>query len=106
MKKETDKIIKKLPKKLSVALFRAKEGGFCAEVKINNDILRTEAENLPELIEMVNDAVYTYFEIPEKFISEAPTYIPPVEVIQDLNLYPTKWSRILTAPPGCGIRTN
>ncbi len=98
MVKETGKIIEKLPKKLPVALFRSEEGGFCAEVKINNDILRTEAENLPELIEMVNDAVYTYFEIPEKLISEAPTYVPPIKVAQDTNLYPTKWSRILTVP--------
>ncbi len=91
MTKETEKIIKKFPEKLAVDLFRSKEGGICAKIKINDDILRTEAESLPELIEMVNDAVYTYFEVPEQLISKVPTYIPPVEAVQGVNLYP-KWS--------------
>ncbi len=91
--KEQKLYIKKLPKEISVSVFRSKDGGFCAEISLKNgDVLRTQAEGFPEIIVMVNDAIYTYFEIPKEYLSYMLFYIPPVEVAQELKLYPsTPW---------------
>ena len=37
---------------------------------------------------MVNDAVKTYFEIPEKYFSFMPEYLAPIEMAQKFNIFP------------------
>jgi hypothetical protein len=96
-KEEIIKNIKKLPSKAQVAVIHSKDGGFCAEIKIGKEVLKTQAETFPELIGMVNDAIYTYFEIPTKYLSCVPTYIPPIDVPRKFNLYPIEWNHTLIA---------
>ncbi|MCR4328681.1 MAG: type II toxin-antitoxin system HicB family antitoxin [Patescibacteria group bacterium] len=61
------------PKSIRVRVERSADGGFCAEVKTFPGCV-TEANTFSELIEMVNDAVRTYFEVPERLVSYMPIY--------------------------------
>lgn len=54
-----------LPEELQIEIHRAQEGGFWAKVK-NLPGCNTQGENFFDLIEMINDAVFTYFEVPER----------------------------------------
>lgn len=89
-------IIEKLPNEVEVSIIRSKDSGFCAKVQIRDDILRTQAETFSGLIEMVNDAIYAYFEVPKKYLPDMPAYIPPVKVASKLNLCPIPWYRMRT----------
>lgn len=95
-KRQIKNIIAKFPKKVQVSITPSADGGFYAKIRIKDDILRTQAETLPELIEMVNDAIYTYFEIPGNKVRYMPTYIPSTSVAQKFGLYPIQWHRIPT----------
>lgn len=64
-----------LPRNIAVEIHRADEGGFWARVK-NMPGCVTQAENFLELVEMVNDAVFTYFEVPRKLRSTLGFYVP------------------------------
>ena len=46
--------------------------------------------NSSELIEMVNDAVRTHLEVPERYLPFMPTYRPPLTEATRLGLIPTK----------------
>ncbi len=37
---------------------------------------------------MVNDAVLTYFEVPNQYVSFVPNYIPPLNVAQEFGVFP------------------
>lgn len=76
------------PAEILVKVSRAEEGGFCAEVHINNEVLYTDAESISELIDMINDAVRTYFEIPVEFVSYMGEYIPSLDMMRQLGLMP------------------
>jgi len=39
---------------------------------------------------MVNDAVKTYFEIPEKLLPYMPNYVPPIRAAQKLDVFPVR----------------
>ena len=84
--------IKKLralfPAEIIVKVSHAEEGGFCAEVHIKNEILYTDSESISGLIDMINDAIRTYFEIPTEYISQMGEYIPPLYMMQKLGLLP------------------
>ncbi len=43
----------------------------------------TQADTLPDLLVMINDALYTYFEIPQSQRSEMPRYRPRYEAIRE-----------------------
>lgn len=64
-----------LPAQLEVEIHRAKKGGFWASVK-NLPGCYTQADNSLELIEMINDAVFTYYEVPEKIRGALGVYLP------------------------------
>lgn len=65
----------RLPSVLRVEIHRGEQGGFWAKV-LDLPGCATQASSFPELIEMVNDAVLTYFEVPEKFRDHLGIYIP------------------------------
>ena len=75
------------PNEIEVKVRRSIDGGFCAEVLTFPRVI-TEADTLTELIEMVNDAVLNYFEIPEKYSSFVPNYLPPLRVAQEFGVFP------------------
>lgn len=57
-----------LPRQITVITTKTKEG-FVAEIKELSHCY-TQADNFFELIEMVNDAVFTYFDVPKKYLRD------------------------------------
>ena len=48
----------------------------------------TQAENLDDLITMVSDCVATILNVPKKYLSDMPRYLPSVELAQFMNAFP------------------
>ncbi|MEK7193181.1 MAG: hypothetical protein AAB652_00110 [Patescibacteria group bacterium] len=86
-KKEIRKLRALFPHEITVQVQRSEDGGFCAEILVFAGC-RTEADSFSELIEMINDAARTFLEVPERYISYVPTYLPTVETAQHLDAYP------------------
>ena len=76
-----------LPRQIEVRVRRSEDGGFVATVTSLSGV-HTEGETFSELIDMVNDAVYSYHDIPENLRSFVPTYVPPFSMAQELGLFP------------------
>ncbi|TSC79064.1 MAG: hypothetical protein G01um101429_571 [Parcubacteria group bacterium Gr01-1014_29] len=76
-RKETEKV-KQLrvlfPREVKVHIRRSQDGGFVAEV-LDYPGCITEGDTLSALIDMVNDAIYTMLEIPQKYVSYMPVYL-------------------------------
>jgi len=93
MKKEATKKIKTLrglfPSEITVKVHRSQDGKYCAEI-ITYKGCFTESETFSGLIEMVNDAIKTYFEIPSKYFSFMPDYLPPLNLAQAFSVFPVK----------------
>lgn len=85
---EIYKFIGLFPHEVAVEVLK-NDGGFIAEVKTYPG-LATEASSFSELIEMVNDAIRTYLEIPEKYLPFMPSYTPPVSQAKNLDVFPRK----------------
>lgn len=85
--KKIKELRKLFPSEICVSVIRSEDGKFCAEIK-NYLNCFTEASSFSELIEMINDAVRTYFEIPKKYISFMPNYFPSIETAQKFNIFP------------------
>ncbi|GEM_PF-2195635 len=64
-----------LPDTLKVEIGKSDDGGLYAIVH-NLPGCYTQAANFVELIEMVNDAVFSYFEVPEPLRDKFGFYIP------------------------------
>lgn len=75
------------PSEVSVSIKRSEDGGFVAEITTFPGCF-TQADSFSELIENVNDAVLTYFEIPEKYLKLMPSYCPPTELACSCGVYP------------------
>ncbi len=86
-KQQINKFRGLFPDKIVVRVHRSECGKFCAEI-ITFPGCFTEADTFSGLIEMVNDAVKTYFEIPGKYHSFMPEYLAPVEMAQAFNAFP------------------
>lgn len=65
----------KLPKTLIAYIYKTKEGGFWAKIKELPNCY-SQAKNFPELMEMINDAIFTYLDIPVKFRGKIGYYVP------------------------------
>ncbi|MEK7124569.1 MAG: hypothetical protein AAB877_02715 [Patescibacteria group bacterium] len=85
--KEINRLRSLFPSQILVRVHRSDAGDFCAEVTTFPGCF-TEADTFSELIEMINDAVRTYFEIPRKYFSFMPEYLPPIKMAQDFNAFP------------------
>ena len=75
----------KMPDELSVVIKPSLDGGFIGEV-INLPGCITQGENEQEIFEMVNDAVYSYLEIPEEYKIYMPSFFPPEKIREKLNI--------------------
>ncbi|HOF50409.1 MAG TPA: type II toxin-antitoxin system HicB family antitoxin [Candidatus Colwellbacteria bacterium] len=75
----------RLPTKLQVSLKKSEDGGYIAFVD-NVPGCVTQAETGQELFTQVNDALYTYFEIPKDYQPYMPTFFPPENVRAELNI--------------------
>ena len=69
----------KLPDQLEVEIKKSDTGGFYAIVK-NLPGCITQADSGQELYEMINDAVYTYFQVPKEYTPYVNIYTPPEDV--------------------------
>lgn len=87
-KQEVERFRGLFPSEIDVRVQRSKDGGFFAKI-LDFDGLFTEAETFSELIEMVNDAVMTYFEVPRRYVSYMPSYVPPLKVAQEFGVFPS-----------------
>jgi predicted RNase H-like HicB family nuclease len=90
-KEETKKILdirKQFPKEISVAIKQTENDCFFAKITNFKGCI-TEASTFSELIEMVNDCVRTYFEVPKKYLIHMPTYLPPVKAARAFNVFPS-----------------
>ena len=65
---------KQMPKQVTLNIQKTDEG-FWAKVK-ELPHCYTQANDFFELIEMVNDAIYTYLEVPDKFRKKVGFYLP------------------------------
>lgn len=86
-----EKILKKytglLPQHLNVSIKKTKMG-LVAEIKEFTHCY-TQASNFSELVEMVNDAVFTYLGIPEKYRRKLGMYLPE-KAIAEFNRIKTQ----------------
>lgn len=64
-----------LPRTLSVDVHRAEEGGFWAKIK-ELPGCNTQGEDFIDLVDMLNDAILTYFNVPQKMRSVLGRYVP------------------------------
>lgn len=84
---------KQFPKKINVIIHRLENDGFFAEITTFPGCT-TESNTFSELIEMVNDCVRTYFEIPQKYVSFMPAYLPPLQIAKDFDVFPNVGSNL------------
>lgn len=73
----------KLPEKITVKVVKCEHNKFIAELPEYN--VHTEADNVKELVRMVNDLIYSYFDIPEK-VQKSLKYKP----LDDVNFLKAK----------------
>ena len=73
---------RRFPQTLSVLIEPVAEGGFVASVRELPGCV-TQADSHWELVEMVNDAVRTWLEIPRRSAERLPFYVPPAPFIED-----------------------
>ncbi len=85
--KEVNKLRGLFPREINVNVSRSEEGVFLARVNTLKGMF-TEGKTFLELMEMINDAMRTYFEIPEKYLSYMPSYIPSMELAHFLEEFP------------------
>ncbi len=77
MVKKLEELIKyqgQLPDKLEVQITKSDDWGYAIKI-LNLPGCFTQVENAEELFVMVNDAVYTYFDIPNSVIPSMPRYL-------------------------------
>ena len=75
----------RFPERIDVAVHDSEDGGYWIEIK-NLQGCITQADTGIELFQMVNDAIYTYLDIPEEYTPFVPTYFPPEELRKNLNI--------------------
>ena len=75
------------PSEIRVHVGRSEDDGFFAEILTFPGCF-TEANTLSELIEMVNDSVKTYFEVPEEYFPYMANYLPLIQLAQSLDVFP------------------
>lgn len=83
----------KFPKEVEVSVLKTEDGKYCAEV-LDFKGCFTEADTFSGLIEMVNDAIRLYLDVPEKYSSHMPEYLPPIELAQCFNIFPSAIKRV------------
>jgi len=89
MKKDLQYYKKLLPKKITVKIHKSKQG-FWAEIR-ELPYCYTQAKDIPELIIMINDAIFTHLNVPKKFKSKIGYYIP-IKLLEELKR--KKWEQI------------
>ena len=84
-KKEEQKLLYKaiLPSVLHIEIHKAEEGGYWAKTK--EIPCYSQGEKFWDLFNILTKAIYAYYNVPEKFISELGTYIPVISVQESVR---------------------
>ena len=77
---------------IRVKIGKSKDGGFWVEI-LSLPGCFTQAESGEELFVMVNDAVYTYFNIPENYFPFLPRYFPNEKLKKEIQ----SWDKCIPA---------
>jgi predicted RNase H-like HicB family nuclease len=85
--KEINRLKGLFPDELTVYVRASEDGGLVCEIKTFPGCF-TQGENLFELVQMINDAVYTYLDIPQKYLAYMPNYSPSVKMAHDFGGLP------------------
>lgn len=82
----------KLPSKLTVRVLQNPEGGYTAKVLGLDGAVVTQANSGVELMTMVNDAILTALDIPDRYRPYLATYLPEDTVREQfVTTIPTKF---------------
>jgi len=81
-----------LPDFIKIHVEKSQDGGYWIKI-LNLPGCFTQTENAEDLLVMVNDAVYTYFEIPKELIPFLPRYFPSEEIRKKLQ----EWQKCIPA---------
>lgn len=78
----------RMPNTISVSITEDPSGRYVAKIKgiHNSDEIVTEAETGQELLEMVNDAIYTVKDVPESYRPHMGGFVPPANVVEELKI--------------------
>lgn len=87
-KEEINRLRSLFPHRIKINVARAKEGGFVAEI-LTYPGCYTQGETFSELLFMINDCLYAYFNIPEKYTLYMPEYFAPMSLAERLGIAPT-----------------
>jgi len=82
--KEKIKYQSRLPKLIKVEINESPDGGYFIKI-ISLKHCFTQADTPEEILIMVNDVVYSHFDIPEKLRSSMPPYFPKEELKKKLQ---------------------
>lgn len=74
----------KLPESIKVEIKESPDGGYFVKV-VSLKHCFTQADNVEELLLMVNDVVFSHFDIPEKLRPFMPVYFPAGEIKKRLQ---------------------
>lgn len=89
--KKVESLRKIFPQTIKVRITSCEEGGFSARV-LEPESLKcviTQGENLLELTEMINDAIYLVLDIPEKYYPYMVTYLAPQCLYEHFGFLPS-----------------
>ncbi len=78
---------KTLPGSVKAEVVSFSEGGYGAKI-LDLPGAITEASTFAELISMVNDCIFTYLQIPKKYLPFLGSYLPSIKLVQALNIWP------------------
>jgi predicted RNase H-like HicB family nuclease len=71
----------KRPDVISVLIEKDENGGYFAKItNFNGDNVVTQAQTGRELVEMVNEAMYDYLDIPQQYREYLGYFMPPIDV--------------------------
>lgn len=76
----------KIPKELKIHISKTADGYFARITSFDDDNVVTQAKTGQELVTMVNDALYSYLEIPARYMETLGVFMPPEDVRQELQV--------------------
>jgi predicted RNase H-like HicB family nuclease len=82
--KEINRLKGLFPNELTAYIRASEDGGLVCEMKTFPGCF-TQGENLFELVQMINDAVYTYLDIAQKYFTYMSNYSPSVKMAHDFG---------------------
>ena len=90
-----------MPDQLTLEIHKTEEGLWAKVKELPN--CYTQGKSFFELIEMVNDAIYVYLDIPKKIRKEVGVYLPK-EIFEEIKR--KEWENILSQMKKLSVKDN